>query len=321
MRFFAIFFALIIALNGVSVYAAEFSDESYIIETDGTFVDITNSTYKEQGSWEEYEYVGFDNKKVKVSSEVNASALWTQVISPQGKYEVYFWKTVMKDGAKDAQVICASNTDSTLVNVDFSRGKAGWQRLGVVDIPDSFFSVEVRAGEGGGKIAACCYRIVPTDEDVYNFEKIYDENPDAMIFKIGSQTAFYNHDRHKIPDVAPQLYNNTTMLPLRFVSENLGAEVLWDGVEKSVTINHDGHNVVFYIGKNEYVADGVVEFLDEAPQIANSRTLIPMRALCEKLGKEVKWHESGVIVIAESVIIDDKDAVIFYESCNEVFNV
>jgi len=319
MKVLALFSALLMAVNCVSVSATGLLNESYTIKNDGKIIDITNSTYKEQGEWDEYEYVGFDNKKVKVSSDSEASALWTQAISPQGKYEVYFWKSVMMDGAKDAQVICASNANSISVNIDFSRGKACWQKLGVVDIQDSFFSIELRAGENGGKIAACCYRIVPTDEKNYNFDRIFNKTPDAMIFKINSQTAFYAHDSHKIPDIAPKLYNNTTILPLRFISENLGSEVLWDGEEKSVTINYDGHNIVFYIGKNTYLADGAEKKLDVAPQIVNNRTLIPMRALCESLGKEVKWHESGVIVIAENVIIEDKDASSFYEACSNIF--
>jgi len=67
------------------------------------------------------------------------------------------------------------------------------------------------------------------------------------------------------------------------------------------------------------LADGAEKKLDVAPQIVNNRTLIPMRALCESLGKEVKWHESGVIVIAENVSIEDKDASSFYEACSNFF--
>lgn len=37
-------------------------------------------------------------------------------------------------------------------------------------------------------------------------------------------------------EVPPQLIDNKTMVPLRFISEQLGAEVTWDEVEKSVLI-------------------------------------------------------------------------------------
>jgi len=306
-------------ISSMPAMAVELGNDSYTIATDGTFVDITNSTYKETGEWADFEYVGFDNKKVRVSQGEGASAMWTQSISPQGKYEIYFWKNIIPEGDKNATVICASNVNSATIGVDFSRGESGWCRIGAVDIPDSFFSVEVRASEEG-KIAASCYRIVPTDEATFNFDRIYDENPDAMIFKIGSDKAFYGHNEHTIPDVCPQIINNKTMLPLRFVSENMGAKVSWNNDEKAAYINYDGHEIVFYIGKKEYMVDGVIKMLEEAPSLINSRTVIPMRAFSESLGKEVIWHESGVIIVADKVEMSTDFSEKFYTACETVFS-
>jgi hypothetical protein len=39
-------------------------------------------------------------------------------------------------------------------------------------------------------------------------------------------------------DVPPMLLHERTMLPLRFVSENLGSKVDWDGKTKSITISY-----------------------------------------------------------------------------------
>ncbi|MEW6173209.1 MAG: fibronectin type III domain-containing protein [Bacillota bacterium] len=52
---------------------------------------------------------------------------------------------------------------------------------------------------------------------------------------IGSNTTRVN-DEEKLTDVAPQLILHRTMLPLRFVSENLGCEVDWDGTGQKITI-------------------------------------------------------------------------------------
>lgn len=38
-------------------------------------------------------------------------------------------------------------------------------------------------------------------------------------------------------DVPPKIINGTTMVPLRFVSESIGADVKWDGESRTVTIN------------------------------------------------------------------------------------
>lgn len=38
-------------------------------------------------------------------------------------------------------------------------------------------------------------------------------------------------------DVPPQMMNNRIMVPLRFISENLGASVQWDGPTRTIFIN------------------------------------------------------------------------------------
>ena len=40
------------------------------------------------------------------------------------------------------------------------------------------------------------------------------------------------------PKVVPLIINSRTMLPLRFVTENLGCTVDWDGTTKTITITY-----------------------------------------------------------------------------------
>lgn len=54
---------------------------------------------------------------------------------------------------------------------------------------------------------------------------------------IGSKTTLIN-GQEKATDVPPQIINSRTMVPLRYVIDNLGYEVLWDSDTKSVTINY-----------------------------------------------------------------------------------
>ncbi|MBU8908147.1 stalk domain-containing protein [Desertibacillus haloalkaliphilus] len=63
---------------------------------------------------------------------------------------------------------------------------------------------------------------------------------------IGSGTATINNQEHQL-SVPGQIVNNSTMVPLRFVSEALGAEVSWDQSTKTVNItssSNDGSSVV-----------------------------------------------------------------------------
>lgn len=59
---------------------------------------------------------------------------------------------------------------------------------------------------------------------------------EKVAVKIGSYFAQLNGDTVKLP-VQPKIVSETTMVPLRFISESLGAQVDWDGLTKTVTIN------------------------------------------------------------------------------------
>ncbi|EST54533.1 hypothetical protein T458_11760 [Brevibacillus panacihumi W25] len=61
---------------------------------------------------------------------------------------------------------------------------------------------------------------------------------DVIKLTIGSKTA-YKNGQPILMDVPAILYNNeTTMVPIRFVSEALGAKVSWDGYSNSVVISN-----------------------------------------------------------------------------------
>lgn len=55
-------------------------------------------------------------------------------------------------------------------------------------------------------------------------------------FKVGSQYATVNSSSKKL-DAAPVIVNDRCMIPIRFVSESLGYDVLWDDKERAVHVN------------------------------------------------------------------------------------
>jgi len=62
--------------------------------------------------------------------------------------------------------------------------------------------------------------------------------------QIGNAMAYVNGSLVQIdsgnPKVVPEIINNRTMLPLRFVTENLGAKVEWNGTTQTITITYSG---------------------------------------------------------------------------------
>lgn len=95
------------------------------------------------------------------------------------------------------------------------------------------------------------------------------------------------------PDAQPFIDNQQRVqLPVRFVTEALGAKVLWDGPAKKATIMLNGKTMVVYIGKKSYTVDGKTKQMDTAALFKQSRTFVPLRFLYDGLGLNVNWDDS-----------------------------
>jgi len=113
-----------------------------------------------------------------------------------------------------------------------------------------------------------------------------------------------NGNKIKFPDVQPIIdENNRTLVPVRFISEALGAEVSWNQELKQVTIEKDSNTIKLIIGENKAtVNDKVVEF-DSKAILKDSRTLVPVRFISETLGVKVDWdNETRTVLIGENDI-------------------
>ena len=93
-------------------------------------------------------------------------------------------------------------------------------------------------------------------------------------------------------DVAPVVVNGTTLVPLRVISEALGAEVSWNAARQQATIRTAAYTVVFTIGSTTYTVNGSNRTLPVAPRITNNRTLVPIRAFAEAIGATVGYTAS-----------------------------
>lgn len=98
-------------------------------------------------------------------------------------------------------------------------------------------------------------------------------------------------------DVAPQIVNDRTVVPLRMISESLGLTPVWSEPEQSVTIEAQNISVVFKINDMNYVLNGETKQMDVAPQIISDRTFVPLRVIAEVFGKNVDWDQKNETAI------------------------
>jgi hypothetical protein len=89
----------------------------------------------------------------------------------------------------------------------------------------------------------------------------------------------------------PFIESNTVFVPVRFVAEELDAEVTWDPQSKKVTIVDilTGKTVVLTAGEKSVEIDGEPFPLNQAPQVKDGRVYVPLRFVATALDCSVNW--------------------------------
>lgn len=136
-----------------------------------------------------------------------------------------------------------------------------------------------------------------------NVQDVLDEN---VVLMLDSPWAV-NHGKMTFvdsenPQVMPVLEQDRTQVPLRFIAESMGAEVLWEGETQTVTLHLKNSDVSMKIGSPFITVNGEESVLDTPPQTKNNRTMIPLRAVAENLGFSVTWEATGIIIIGKNPV-------------------
>lgn len=111
-----------------------------------------------------------------------------------------------------------------------------------------------------------------------------------LTLTIGNTNATINGTPYKL-DAAPFLRPGRTLVPVRFISEALGAEVGWVEATKQVIIRDQGKEIVLTIGSTTVYVNRHRISIDVAPEITNGRTFVPLRFISETLGATVDYDD------------------------------
>lgn len=98
-------------------------------------------------------------------------------------------------------------------------------------------------------------------------------------------------------DAPPMLTNGRTLVPIRVISESLGAEVTWQASTRTVHIRHDGKNMILQIDNVSALVGYQAVTLDAPAVIVNARTMVPLRFVAEAMGAEVIWDAGSRSVL------------------------
>ena len=96
----------------------------------------------------------------------------------------------------------------------------------------------------------------------------------------------------------PVIENDRMLVPIRFVSESLGAFVEWDGDNRRVIIQRANDHLKLKIDSRliQYDEGQRYQLSDVAPKIINDRTYVPIRLVSNALGVGINWDGDNRVV-------------------------
>ncbi|WP_168198348.1 copper amine oxidase N-terminal domain-containing protein [Crassaminicella thermophila] len=101
-------------------------------------------------------------------------------------------------------------------------------------------------------------------------------------------------------DTPPVIKQGRTLIPVRAITEGLGANVTWNGEERKVIVSKGDVEIVFQLEDGKVFVNGEETAIDVPAQIMNNRTIVPLRFIAENLGLKVDYDsDTGMIEIDE----------------------
>jgi titin len=149
---------------------------------------------------------------------------------------------------------------------------------------DTRYYYRIRAYNGAGNSA-------------YSNEASTTSDKEKTIIKlIIGDPSYYVNNKVKTMDTAPFIMGDRTLLPIRYVAEELDAKVDWDNRERKVTIAIEGTKIELWIERSYAMVNGLQRAIDKDNQnvkpiiVSPGRTMLPLRFIAENLGCRVDWE-------------------------------
>ena len=113
---------------------------------------------------------------------------------------------------------------------------------------------------------------------------------------IGSTTAYVGESAYRIT-AAPFIKTGRTYVPIRFISEKLGANVNWKQSTKEVTIQKDGKTIRWVVGNRQVKVNQQTVMQDAPLLLKNGSAFVPVRFVAEQLNTSVEYMGSKHMVV------------------------
>ncbi|MEA4923738.1 MAG: transporter substrate-binding domain-containing protein [Syntrophomonadaceae bacterium] len=101
-------------------------------------------------------------------------------------------------------------------------------------------------------------------------------------------TVSLNGQAIRFPDQKPYLSDGRALVPVRFISEALGAQVKWNAPQVNIE-THD-QSIVLKVGSSTATVNNSAMDLGAPVVISGERVMVPLGFVRQVLGSEIKWR-------------------------------
>ena len=109
------------------------------------------------------------------------------------------------------------------------------------------------------------------------------------------------NDFYVMSDVHPFVETGRTFVPIRFIAEELGYKVGWNGENQEVTISNNDKLVKLKIDSKRVSVNDKEIMLEMPARLKQSRTFVPLRAITEIFGEKIDYNaEAHVATIGKN---------------------
>ncbi len=149
------------------------------------------------------------------------------------------------------------------------------------------------------KISILCLALLITPVFANNLFKVSIGRTQFQVKKAGVLV----NNRTLKTEFSPYIKQGRTFVPIREITENLGADVKWNNKDKSIKISLNGDVIDMKINSPNVRVNGKKISLDnaQAPQLAlyssprkETKTMVPLRFISETFGYDVDWNNDKV---------------------------
>lgn len=101
-------------------------------------------------------------------------------------------------------------------------------------------------------------------------------------------------------DEPPIIEDGSTLVPMRFLFEQMRADVVWDSETQTATATIDNKAVTFSIDNVNARINNKPAKMDVPARLVNGKTMVPLRFLSENMGYDVDWDADSRTAIVNS---------------------